>query len=170
MRNKLRSVASVLVLLLATESIALATDSKKAAYFGGTVLGFDGAKDPVEGLLDITKTDQLTFTSTDKAFRGKTFGIAYNRIIDLKYGQRAGRRVGTAVVTTVLLGPIGLLPLLSKKRKHYLTIGFKDASDMDQVAVIELGKDIVRNSLAIVETRSGKKLEYQDEEAKESSR
>jgi hypothetical protein len=38
------------------------------------------------------------------------------------------------------------------------------------VAVIELGKDIVRTTLAIVETRSGKQIEYQDEEARKSSR
>ena len=70
----------------------------------------------------------------------------------------------------MLLGPIGLLTLFSKKRKHYLTIGFKDESDKDQVAVIELGKDIVRVTLPILETRSGKKVEYQDEEARKSSK
>ena len=32
--------------------------------------------------------------------------------------------------------------------------------------VIELGKDIVRTTLAIVETRSGKKIEFQDDEAR----
>ena len=44
------------------------------------------------------------------------------------------------------------------------------ATDKDQVAVIELGKDIVRATLPIVETRSGKKIEYQDEEARKSGR
>ena len=33
-------------------------------------------------------------------------------------------------------------------------------------AVLEIGKDIVRTTLAIMETRSGKKIEYQDEEAR----
>jgi hypothetical protein len=166
----MRAVASVLAILLVAESVVLGIDSKNAAYFGGTVGGFDGAKDPIEGVLDTTKTDQLVFTSIDKKFRGKTFAITYSKVLDLEYGQKAGRRVGTAVATTVLLGPIGLLSLFSKKRKHYLTIGFKDSSDTDQVAVIELGKDIVRTTLAIVETRSAKKIEYQDEEAKKSSK
>jgi hypothetical protein len=84
--------------------------------------------------------------------------IAYAQIQDLEYGQKAGRRVG-AVGTSVLLGPIGLVTLFSKKRKHYLTIGYKDAEGFDQVAVIELGKDLVRTTLAVVETRSGKKIE-----------
>ena len=70
----------------------------------------------------------------------------------------------------MLLGPIGLVTLFSKKRKHYLTIGFKDDADKDQVAVLELGKDMVRTTLAIIQTRSGKQVEYQDEEAKKSSK
>ena len=76
--------------------------------------------------------------------------------------------IRTAVATTALFGPIGLLSLLSKKRKHYLTVEFKDESDRNQVAVIELGKNIVRSTLPIVETRSGKKVQYQNEEARKS--
>jgi hypothetical protein len=65
--------------------------------------------------------------------------IPYDKIIDLEYGQKAGRRVGAA---------IGYSPLLacsdcsrcSPKRETNLTIGFKDGSDKDQVTVIELGK------------------------------
>ena len=40
----------------------------------------------------------------------------------------------------------------------------------EQVAVLELGKDVVRTTLAIVETRSQKTLEYQDDEARKASR
>ena len=161
-------LACVVVLAVVVETFA--TDSKGAAYYGGTMTTFNGAKDPVEGSLDTTNEHALVFAATDKAFRGKTFSIPYGRVIDLEYGQKAGRRVGTAVATTVLLGPIGLVALLSKKRKHFLTVGFKDDAGKDQVAVIELGKDIVRTTLPIVETRSGKKVEYQDEEARKSTK
>ena len=60
--------------------------------------------------------------------------------------------------------------MFSKKRKHFLTIGYKDADGKDQVAVLELGKDIVRTTLPIVETRSGKKIEYQDDDARKSAK
>ena len=40
----------------------------------------------------------------------------------------------------------------------------------EQVAVLELGKAVVRTTLAIVETRSQKTLEYQDDEARKASR
>lgn len=165
-----RFTAGVVVCLLFTQAIALAVDSKGAAYFGGTLTTFGGAKDPVEGLIDTSRTDQLVFTATDKKFKGKTFAIPYAKILDLEYGQKAGRRVGAAVATTVLLGPLGLLTLFSKKRNHFLTIGFKDDADQDQVAIIELGKDIVRTTMPIMETRSGKKIEYQDDEARKASK
>src|SRR3989442_7141772 len=107
----------------------------------------------------------LSGGATGVAGRRITKCPTYDRVLDLEYGQKAGRRVGTAVATTVLFGPIGLVSLLSKKRKHFLTVGFKDDSNKDQLAVIELGKDIVRTTIPIIETRSGKKVEFQDEES-----
>jgi hypothetical protein len=151
------------------ESTAWAVDSKGAAYFRGTVSQFSDAKDPVEGVLDTTNEARLIFTAGEKPFKDATFAIEYANIIDLEYGQKAGRRVGAAVATTILLGPVGLVSLFSKKRKHFLTIGFMDDSGKEQVAVIELGKDVVRTTLAIVKTRCGKEIEYQDEEARKSA-
>jgi hypothetical protein len=69
-----------------------------------------------------------------------------------------------------LLSPVGLFLLFSKKRKHFVTIGYKDNDGKEQVAVLELGKDIVRTTLPILEARSGKKIEYQDEDAKKASK
>jgi hypothetical protein len=164
-----RVIAALLAIAIVTPSIALAVDSKGATYFGGTAPVFKAAKDPVEGHLDTKDDKALIFTSEDKHAEG-SLSIPYDSIIDLEYGQKAGRRVGAAVATTVLLGPIGLLTLFSKKRKHFLTVGYKDADGKDQVAVLELGKDIVRTTIPIVETRSGKKVEYQDDEARKSAK
>jgi hypothetical protein len=165
-----RLTALAVVVSMFAPSLALAVDSKGASYFGGTAQIFKDAKEPVDGRLDTKNDEALIFFADDKPFRGDKLTIPYAQIIDLEYGQKAGRRVGAAVATTVLLGPIGLLTLFSKKRKHFLTIGYKDAADKDQVAVLELGKDIVRITLPIVETRSGKKVEYQDEEARKSAK
>ena len=85
---------------------------------------------------------------------------------DLEYGQKAGRRVGAAIGYSVLVGPAGLLALLSKKRRHYLTVGYTSDDGEPQVAVFEVGKDIVRATLAILEARSGKKVVYQTEDAR----
>jgi len=85
---------------------------------------------------------------------------------DLEYGQKAGRRIGAAIGYSVVAGPAGLLALLSKKRRHYLTVGYTNDEGKPQVAVFEVGKDIVRTTLAILEARSGKKITYQSEDAR----
>ncbi|MFN7918168.1 MAG: hypothetical protein U0Q55_22680 [Vicinamibacterales bacterium] len=170
MRTLYRIAAAMLVAVMLTDSTLLALDSKDAAYYGGTITVFGNPKDAVEGKLDTSDEKTLLFAAYGKEFAGKTFSITYAKISDLEYGQKAGRRVGAAAATTVLLGPLGLITLFSKKRKHYLTIGFKDDADKDQVAVLELGKDMVRTTLAIIQTRSGKQVEYQDEEAKKSGK
>ncbi|HZN10410.1 MAG TPA: hypothetical protein VFC61_01965 [Blastocatellia bacterium] len=38
------------------------------------------------------------------------------------------------------------------------------------MAVFELGKDMVWTTLAVVEARSGKQVEYQDDEARKSAK
>jgi hypothetical protein len=45
-----------------------------------------------------------------------------------------------------------------------------DENEKQQAAVFELGKDIVRTTLASLEARTGRKIEYQDEEARKSGR
>ena len=103
-------------------------------------------------------------TSDEKTliFKTKTqsVSIPYEQIIDLEYGQKTGRRVGATIGAALALGVFALPILISKKRKHFLTVGYKNDEGKDQVAVFELGKDIIRTTLAVVETRSGKKIEY----------
>ena len=59
------------------------------------------------------------------------------------------------------------LALFSKKRNHFLTITYNDKAGKEQAGVFELGKDIVRTTLPILEARSGKKIEYFDQETRE---
>jgi hypothetical protein len=65
----------------------------------------------------------------------------------------------------VLVSP---LALFSKKRNHYLTITYKDAKGADQAAVFELGKNIIRTSLTVLEVRAKKQIEFQDDEARKA--
>ena len=50
--------------------------------------------------------------------------------------------------------------------RHHLTITFLDEECRSQVVILELGKDIVRSTLSTLEERSGKPIEYRDEEAR----
>lgn len=170
MRRLERATAVALLITFAASTAVEAVGGREAAYVGGTTASFNEAAKEVVGRLDTTSESEMVFTATSKPFTGTTLRIPYAQIRDLEYGQKAGRRVGAAVATTVLLGPIGLLSLFSKKRKHYLTIGYADVEGRDQVAVLELGKDIVRTTLPVVAARSGREIDYQDEEARKASR
>lgn len=136
-----------------------------ASYYGGTIPEFKEAKHPVDGHL--VATDELALQFLYK--KDQMVSIPYAKFIDIEYGQKSGRRVGAAVASTLLLGPIGLLFLMSKKQKHFVTIGFKDAADKEQVAVFEVEKDAVRTLLPILEARSGKSVMYQSKGAEKKA-
>jgi hypothetical protein len=163
-------ITLTLIISVLLTSTVLA-DGNNASYVGGSTKDkdFPGAKDKVEGSLH-TGDDKLLRFDFKLNKETRSYSIPYDQFIDIEYGQKAGRRVGAAIATAVLLAPVGLFLLFSKKRKHYVTIGYKDAEGKEQVAVFELSKDIARTTLSILETRSGKKIEYQDEEAKKSGR
>lgn len=171
MRNSKGMTILLLCLLLVFQETAQAgLGSKKVLYREGTIPGlYNGPNGPVEGTLRDTETD-LVFTPDDKKKADKVFRIPYKSITEIEYGQRAGRRVGAAVATAVLINPVGVFLLLRKKRKHYMTVSWTDSEGKEQVAVLELGKDIIRETLAVTKTKSGKDITYQDEEAKKSSK
>ena len=87
--------------------------------------------------------------------------IPYGKITSIEYGQKAGRRVGVALAVS----PIALF---SKKRKHYVTLAYTDDAGKNQGAVFEVAKGTVRNVVTVLETRSGKQVEYESEEAKKN--
>jgi hypothetical protein len=162
-----RLTAVFLVLTFTASAHLSAVDGDKAAYAGGTYLPYAASRDPIEGELNTQLEHALVLTPKKKQL--EALSIPYDKVIDLEYGQKAGRRVGLAVGLAVI-NPVGLATLFSKKRKHFLTVGYFGEAGKEQVAVLELGKDIVKTTLAIVETRSGKNIEYQDEEAQKASR
>ena len=157
------SIALVLVLAFGTTGAFAKSDS--ASYYGGTVATFKDAKKEIKGRLVTSDEKDLQFMFG----KGQMVSIPYANFVDLEYGQKSGRRVGAAVATTILLGPIGLLTLFSKKQDHFLTLGFKDEAGKDQVAVFKLNKSMVRTVLPILEARSGKKVEYQSKGAEKKA-
>lgn len=125
--------------------------SDKAVYRGGTLTALPAN---TEGAVTTTDEHQLIFT-----YKKGRLAIPYERVNFLEYGQKAGRRLGLGIAISPVL-------LLSKKRRHYLTINFLDEHDQQQAMVLELGKSIVRTTLASLAARTGKKIEYQDDEAR----
>jgi hypothetical protein len=150
-----RSLALLLVCLFTFDFAALAggMPNDKAAYVAGTE---NEISEGSEGSPSTGNEKEFVFE-----YDGGQLIIPYDQVNDLEYGQQAARRVGLAFAT-------GGLFALSKKRKHFLTIGWKDQQGKQHAAVFELGKSIVRSTIVALEQRTGKKVDYQDEAARKS--
>lgn len=146
----------VLILLLVAAVLCptpllAAVRGKEVMYVGGTIKAVPEA---TEGTLDTDNAKTLIFTSPKGSFE-----IPYERITSLEYGQKAGRRLGVALVITVWA-------LFSKKRRHFVTIGFTDENNARQGVVLEIPKGYTKTTLTILEVRSGRKVDYESEEAR----
>jgi hypothetical protein len=153
MKKSIATLLCVVFILEATMFAGLGAD--KTMYVGGTVTS---VKEGSEGLS--TAKDEKVFIFNHS---GGKLEIPYDRVNDLEYGQKAGRRLGVAIAVT-------WVALFSKKRKHFLTVGFTDDNGKQQAAVFELGKNVVRVTLASLEARTGRKIEFEDDEARKSGR
>ena len=136
--------------------LLLAGDSGgRVHYVGGTVSALPGK---TEGMIEMTDEEALFFRTREATLR-----IPYQQINILEYGQRVNRRYAAAVLVSPVL-------LLSKKRTHFLTVGFTDEVGHQQALVLEVAKGNIRATLVSLEARTGRKIEYQDEEARKAGK
>ena len=150
-----RNIGYLVLLCLCCQSTTLATVRGRAArYVGGTISSLGTGS---EGQLTL-ESDTAIFNTKD----GNKLVIPYSKVQSLEYGQKAGRRLGMALVISPLF-------LLSHKRKHFLTVTFEDTAGKQQGAVFELSKGIVHETLTTFESKSGKKIEYESEEAQKNA-
>jgi len=73
------------------------------------------------------------------------------------------RRYAAAILISPLL-------LLSKSRRHYVTLGYVDEAGIQQALVFRVEKGDIRMVLASLEARTGRRVEYQDDEARKSGK
>ena len=160
-----RMTAVALLVLLTTPTLASALAGDKAAYVGGTIARFNMPSTRIEGRVEIGPR-QFVFVPENGLHAAEPLLIDYESIRHLEFGQHASRRVPLVVAATAVLGPLGLVSLSAKSRAHYLTLTYAGEQGRTEVIVIELGKNVVRSTLAVVEARSGVPIKYQDEEAR----
>lgn len=137
-----------LSLLLEGETIG------RAEYAGGTVENF---RPGIDGDLH-TGTPALIFQT-----RQGRLEIPYDRVNLLEYGQNASRRVVLAAVVSPMF-------LLTKSRRHFVTVGYRDEDGQQQAMVLRVEKGRVRAVLASLEARTGLRVTYQDDEARKAGK
>lgn len=165
----MKRIIAILLICSLVAGDALAVGRKKAAYVGGTNERLNQNQKAPEGELDL-KSEQLIFKVKDQIVF-----VPYDRISALEYQHSSrfrpaaiGGTVGAATgalllvsMATLFLFPVALaaIPFAKKKRKrHFLTIAYKDADDKPQAMVLELGKNIEREARAVISARSGKEV------------
>ena len=146
--------AATLSLMLAL-AISAAEPGIKTQFVGGTVSGVELRSN---ARLDLTGQETLLVHC------GKTeLAIPYDKVNTVEYGQNVSRRYAAAILISPVL-------LLSKSRKHFVTIGFVDGSGKQQAMVIQVGKKDIRTVLTGLEARTGRRVEYQDNEARKAGK
>lgn len=137
-----------------TAGASAGAPSKKAVYQGGTLAFVETAS---VGSVSALDSKRFVFQHPSG-----TLEIPYAQFNSLEYGQRAARRLALSIAVSPLF-------LLTKKRRHFLTLSYVDDDGRQQAAVFELGKKIVRTTIAGLEARTGLRVEYEDEQAKRAA-
>ena len=151
----MRLVVAILVLSLSSPVFLMgASPGSHAEYIGGTI----SVNPKTGGMLLTTSPLILSFRLKEGEIR-----IPYDRINLLEYGQRVDRRY----IEAVLVSPMFLL---SKKRAHFLTVGYTDDDGRQQAMVFRVPKGDIRSVLVSLEARTGRKVTFQDEEARKAGK
>ncbi len=151
----LRFVRRLWVLLLIVMLAAGLGAGSRAEYVGGTAAKLESGS---TGAIEFGDPHYFAFYAKKEQVR-----VPYDRIDLLEYGQKVDRRLLMAVVISPMF-------LLSKKRKHFLTIGYTDPDGSHQALVFRVDKNDIRAMLVSLEARTGQKIQYQDEEARKAGR
>ncbi|MBZ5631938.1 MAG: hypothetical protein LAO55_02315 [Acidobacteriia bacterium] len=131
----------------------LAGAQTRVEYIGGTV---SQIAEGTQGSIVLTDDRYLAFYAGKVQMR-----VAYDRVNLVEYGQQVGRRMALALVISPVF-------LLSKSRKHFLTIGYSGEDGKQQAWVFRVDKQSIRSTLAGLEARTGVKIQYQDEQARKA--
>lgn len=154
------AISYACLLLLWAPTRLEAAEKTKAVYIGGTLPAFPQGdrtwrRFNVEGSVDATAEAQFVF---DAGTRG-TITIPYESIVGLTFGRV--EPFGSYDAREKRGGRVFPRDFYSKA--HFLlTIVYQDQSNTEQVVVLWLGSEIVRPTLATLEDRSGKVMEFAD--------
>jgi len=144
------------VVLLALSSLLQAGGlGDRVLYVGGTVAGVPNHS---SADIDVRDENKLSLHLRDKAI-----SVTWSDVTNIEYGLHVDRRYLEAILISPLF-------LIAKKRTHFLTIGYTDGEGHQQAVVLEVGKSDIRQLLVSLEARTGRRVEYQDDEARKAGK
>lgn len=146
---------TVAVFFACAALLSAAVNGERVSYVGGTVAGVHSHSDAE---IDVRDASALSLRIKDKAI-----SIAWNDVTTIEYGLHVDRRY----VEALLISP---LFLIAKKRSHFVTIGYTDSDGQHQAVVLEVGKGNIRQLLVSLEAKTGRRVEYQDDEARKAGK
>lgn len=146
----MRTFALAVLLCLGWNTAMFARTGSRVEYIGGT-----RADIPERRAGELHVTDHTYFVYVSKHTQVR---IPYGRINLVEYGQKVDRRYIAALISPVFA--------MSKKREHFLTIGFQDDEGQQEAMIFRIEKDDVRLTLVSLEARTGQQIQYQDEDAR----
>lgn len=149
----LRTCLGLIGIVLLTQSLSAREPGFHAEVIGSTLPDISTKS---SAQLDLREMGVLILHSGGEEVR-----IPYGKVNTLEYGQNVSRRYMAAV----LISPVFLF---SKSRKHFVTIGYSDAENKQQALVLRVDKGDVRGLLTSLEARTGRRVEYQDDDARKT--
>ena len=155
MRNTLKLSLLLLMAAGATHVWGAGGAGSHVEYVGGTIAEIPQG---CEGNAQTVDDQYFVFYSKKASWR-----VPYDKINQLEYGQKVDRRIMAAVFLSPLF-------LLSKKRQHFLTVGYSDDDGHQQVMVFKVDKAGVRVMLVTLEARTGRKVDFQDDDARKAGK
>jgi len=144
-----------LLVLLGFCRIGMGASGGRAEYVGGTISQIPPG---CEGVMQAIDDQYFVFYARNASWR-----VPYDHINLIEYGQKVDRRY----VAAVLISP---LFLLAKKRQHFLTLGYSDQDSRQQAMIFRVSKDDIRAMLVSLEARTGRKVEFQDDDARKGGK
>src|SRR5260370_40540067 len=131
LRSRFGNSKLVVLCLLACAAPAGGKGSH-AEYVGGTIANIP---EGCAGTVAAVDEQFLVFYSKKASWR-----VPYEKINLIEYGQKVDRRVLAAVLISPLF-------LLSKKRQHFLTVGYSDEDNHQQSMIVKVDKGDIRSLL-----------------------
>lgn len=170
-----RYLSALLVCMFLMPPLCLAAvRGHKSMYAAGTLTGL------TKGEMGRLQTSESALVFSPE--KGTAVTIPYASITAMDYGEHAGRRIGSTIALGVTtLGVMALPMLLSKKKRHYLTVYFNNdpkvateerdrlakdpkAVAKGDVAAFEINKHDYADLISVLQAKTG--VAVQEEESK----